>query len=265
MLASVALSARIQPALWVELDRATPVGVFERRAHGYLDGSSFGDERVSDDQVLRGFEREHTYGRACAKRFVGESRYLWDISADEVFARAQCLRAKRLKPLGIVGQNVNGPDFAEFYTWSQDGSDSSASAPIHHYSASDLSELDKSPTQTNDPLLLGGLASPLLLDEKRKLLIVKSTVFDAQALSKRLYTLPSFGGVVNSFREFSYAVDSERGWVATRRYVYELDHHAVVSRTASAAADQMFFDRDGRLWFFDAKKHLLRSQVVSSK
>jgi streptogramin lyase len=104
-----------------------------------------------------------------------------------------------------------------------------------------------------------------LLDERRNLLIAKTTLFDAQNLAKRVYTLPDLGLQGFGIKESAYALETQRGWVATRHYVYELEQYKVVSRTATAAADQMFFDRDGQLWFLNVAERSLRAQAIKSE
>jgi hypothetical protein len=39
----------------------------------------------------------------------------------------------------------------------------------------------------------------------------------------------------------------------------------VVSRTATAAADQMFFDCDGQRWFLNVAKRALCAQLIKSQ
>ena len=204
---------------------------------------------------------------------AGDRLFLVDAGPMQGLSVVESLAAEPPKVVDHTAQisNVGGlvfkPDYAEFYHWFQELNGPIAmDGPIRRHAASDLSKLDQVPNHANDPLALGGLISPLLLDARRNLLIAKTTVFDANNLSKRLYTLPGLN-TQSSFglQEAAYALDSERARVATRRHVYELEHYERVSRTASTTADQMFFDAEGKLWFLNVAKRLLRAQVIKAK
>jgi hypothetical protein len=203
---------------------------------------------------------------------AGDKLYLVDAATAPGLSVVESLAADPPKvvdhsaQISRVGGLAFKADYTEFYYWFQDNSGSSAiDGPIRRHAASDLSKLDQVPKQANDPLTLGGLTTPLLLDERRNLLIAKTTLFDAQNLAKRVYTLPDLGLQGFGIKESAYALETQRGWVATRHYVYELEQYKVVSRTATAAADQMFFDRDGQLWFLNVAERSLRAQAIKSE
>lgn len=202
---------------------------------------------------------------------AGDKLYLLDAAAPPGLSVVESLAAERptvedhsAQISGVTALAFKS-DHSEFYTWFQEAGGATSDAAIRRHAANGLSQLDQTPEPSNDPLLRGGLSSPLLLDERRGLLIAKTALFDAQDLSKRIYTLPELDTLALAHSELAYALDAGHGWLATRRYVYELDRYTVVSRTATTAADQMFFDHDGLLWYLNTAKHTLSAQVIAAE
>jgi hypothetical protein len=92
---------------------------------------------------------------------------------------------------------------------------------------------------------------------------IVNRVFDATNLSKLIYTLPGTGMNTLEASENAYAVDPARGLLATRNFVYELSRYDVVVPTLTATADQMFFDRDGLLWYLVTAEGALKAQSIA--
>ncbi len=100
---------------------------------------------------------------------------------------------------------------------------------------------------------------PMFLDETRALVLTKNRIFDATNLAKLVFTLPGFAGHSGA-EENVYAIDSASGRFASRAYVYSLDTFRIESATLTADADDMFFDRDGLLWFLVSADGTLTAQ-----
>jgi hypothetical protein len=239
-------------------------------------GSSLISEyALADMKLAREFTWSGLNAKPASSHFgihcAGDKLYLVDAAMNPGLFVVEDLAADppkvvdRSAQIAGVSSLVFKADHSEFYA-AFSGASGVTKGPLRRYAAGDLSTLDQLPLPaSNDPFTLGTLAVPLLLDEQRNLLIAKTTVFDALNLSKRVYTLPSYGNSL-SLRESEYvqALDSRRGWVATRRSVFELERFERVSPTASSSADQMFFDRDGQLWHLNTAKRTLRAQSIST-
>ena len=132
---------------------------------------------------------------------------------------------------------------------------------VERLSAKNLSKVDESDTSlssfTRDPL-----DAPVLLDETRGLMFVKNKIFDASNLAKLIYTLPSGFDTFDGATENAYALDATHGHMATKNYVYELSRYGVVTATTVPSADQLFFDKDGVLWFLSISGGALKAQVI---
>jgi hypothetical protein len=162
---------------------------------------------------------------------------------------------------GVGGLALNAAA-TRVYTWYQYGWNAgSLNTDVTRLDPITLSEVDKSasnlPTFHRDPL-----DAPLLLDESRGLLFVKNYIFDANNLSKVVYSLPSAFDTFDGAAENVYAIDPVRGLMATKNFIYDLTRFAVVAATLDPDADQLFFDKDGVLWFLSLKDGALKAQVI---
>ena len=145
---------------------------------------------------------------------------------------------------GVGGLALNAAA-TDLYYWYQYGwSAGSLSTSVDRVQTSDLAMIDQSsasvPSFTRDPL-----DAPILLDETRGLVFVKNKVFDILNLAKVVYSLPSTFDTFDGAGENAYALDAERGWLATKNYVYDLARYDIVTPTIMPAADQLFFDASG--------------------
>ncbi len=104
--------------------------------------------------------------------------------------------------------------------------------------------------------------APILLDETRSLIFSKNKIFDATNLAKVVYSLPGSFDTFDGSAENAYALDSARGRMATKNYVYELDRYSIVAPTLVANADQLFFDANGALWFLSVSQGMLVQQLI---
>lgn len=161
-----------------------------------------------------------------------------------------------------VGGLVLNSTAQDLYYWYQLGwSASSAASSVRRLNLADLSQIDESSTTvsaiTRDPV-----DTPIFLDEGRGLIFVKNQILDASNLAKIVYSLPPTPRTYEAAIENIYALDPEHGLMATKGYVYELDHYAVVAQTITHSPDQMFFDKDGRLWMLVISGGSLQAQVV---
>ena len=92
---------------------------------------------------------------------------------------------------------------------------------------------------------------------------VKNKVFDILNLARLVYSLPSTFDTFSGAAENAYALDAQRGRLATKDYVYDLVRYDIVTPTIMSRADQMFFDASGLLWFLSVPDGALKAQVVS--
>jgi|GEM_PF-3469293 len=148
------------------------------------------------------------------------------------------------------------------YYWYQYGwSAGSLNTYVRRLGATDLAQIDESATNlpnfNRDPL-----GAPILLDETRGLVLVKNYIFDATNLTRVVYTLPSAYDTFDGAAENVYALDSARGLLATKNFVYDLTRYEVVTATIDPDADQLFFDKDGVLWFLSVAKGTLKAQII---
>jgi hypothetical protein len=104
--------------------------------------------------------------------------------------------------------------------------------------------------------------APVLLDETRGLIFSKNKIFDAQNLERLIYSLPAYYDVFDGATETVYALDAERGRIATRGYVYELGRYDVIASTVVPNATQQFFASDGALWTLSVSKGALFQQLL---
>jgi hypothetical protein len=158
-----------------------------------------------------------------------------------------------------VGGLVLNQAATELYYWYQSGwSAGLLSTGVHRLRTSDLSEVDVTGDVADfnrDPL-----DAPVLLDETRGLVFSKNKIFDATNLTKVVYSLPSSFDVFNGAAENVYALDVERGRIATKNYVYDLVRYEIIAPTLVSYADQLFFDASGGLWFLSISKGQLVRQ-----
>ena len=163
---------------------------------------------------------------------------------------------------GVGGLALNAAA-TDLYYWYQYGwSAGSLSTSVDRVQTSDLAMIDQSsasvPSFTRDPL-----DAPILLDETRGLVFVKNKVFDILNLAKVVYSLPSTFDTFDGAGENAYALDAKRGRLATKNYVYDLARYDIVTPTIVPAADQLFFDASGVLWFLSVPDGALKAQIVS--
>ena len=151
---------------------------------------------------------------------------------------------------------------AYLYYWYQCGwSAGTLNTGVHRLAASDLSELDVTADVSDfnrDPL-----DAPILLDEGRGFVFSKNKIFDATNLTRLVYSLPSSFDTFDGAGENTYALDAERGFIATKNYVYELERYEIVAPTLVTGADQLFFDAGGGLWFLSVSRGTLVRQRIS--
>jgi hypothetical protein len=162
-----------------------------------------------------------------------------------------------------VGGLVLNAAATDLYFWYQYGwSAGVLSTSVKRLTAATLAMVDQTastvPSFTRDPL-----DAPILLDEARSLVFAKNKIFDATNLTKVIFSLPSTFDSFNGAAENAYALDAKRGLMATRNYVYELDRFGIVAPTITGAADQMFFDASGTLWFLSVSAGALQAQTVT--
>ena len=163
---------------------------------------------------------------------------------------------------GVGGLALNAAA-TDLYYWYQYGwSAGSLSTSVRRLQSSNLAMIDQSsasvPSFTRDPL-----DAPILLDETRGLVFVKNKVFDILNLARLVYSLPSTFDTFSGAAENAYALDAQRGRLATKNYVYDLVRYDIVTPTIMSRADQMFFDASGVLWFLSVPDGALKAQVVS--
>jgi hypothetical protein len=107
------------------------------------------------------------------------------------------------------------------------------------------------------------LDAPILLDEGRRLVFVKNKIFDANNLTKVIYTLPSTFDTFDGAKENAYALDAQRGRLSTKGYLYDLERYDIVGTTLRPQADQIFFDKDGHLWSLTVSGGVLEQQRLA--
>jgi hypothetical protein len=160
-----------------------------------------------------------------------------------------------------VGGLVLNEAKTNLYYWYQYGwSAGTLNTGVHRLLTSDLSEVDVTgevPDFRRDPL-----EAPILLDEGRGLIFSKNKIFDATNLTRVVYSLPSAVDTFDGAGENAFALDSERGLMATKNYVYELERYEIVVPTFEPNADQLFFDASGGLWFLSVADGVLRRQLI---
>lgn len=88
-------------------------------------------------------------------------------------------------------------------------------------------------------------------------------MFDILNLAKVTYTLPSPVDTFEGAAENAYALDVQRGRLATKNYVYDLARYDIVAPTLVPAADPLFFDASGLLWFLSVPNGALEAQAVN--
>ncbi len=162
-----------------------------------------------------------------------------------------------------VGGLVSSSTATDIYYWYQYGWGAGLiSTSVRRLMAANLSKIDETSLGAaefhRDPL-----DAPILLDETRGLVFAKNKIFDASNLAKVVFTLPSPVDTFAGAGENAYALDPKRGLIATKSYVYELSRYDIVVPTVVPAADQVFFDTNGALWFLSIADGALKAQVVT--
>lgn len=151
------------------------------------------------------------------------------------------------------------------YYWTQIGwSAGDLNTAVRRVNAADFSVSDTSTVTTSQGFVRDPVDAPILLDETRKLLFAKNMIFDALNLGKVIYTLPGKVNVgsLQGAPENTYALSIEKGLIASHKFVYKLDRYDIVAPTYTKHADQMFFDRDGLLWFLTTSAGKLEAQNI---
>lgn len=169
-------------------------------------------------------------------------------------------RTATISGVGGLALTAAGTDF---YYWYQYGWNAgSLNTYVSRRHTADLVEVDRTATSltnfTRDPLDV-----PLLLDETRGLVFAKNKVFDILNLTKVVYTLPGTFDTLDGAAENAYALDSARGLVASKNFVYSLDRYDVVAEVLVPSPDQLFFTPDGLLWSLSVSQGSLIAQSVS--
>lgn len=153
----------------------------------------------------------------------------------------------------------------DVYYWYQYGWQAGTlNTAVHRLRSADLAIVDETTPENAPDFRRDPIDTPLLLDEKRGLVLAKNQVFDLSNLSQRVFTLPGKINQLAGPEENIYALDINAGLIATHAYIYELQSHEIISPTLTRSADQMFFDRDGLLWFLTASASALEAQQVAS-
>ncbi|HMJ12625.1 MAG TPA: hypothetical protein VK524_14470 [Polyangiaceae bacterium] len=149
----------------------------------------------------------------------------------------------------------------EFYYWHQNGWNAgNLNTAVKRVSSATFSVLDETAVTASENFQRDPLDTPVLLDERRRLVFVKNKVFDTAELKRVIYTLPGRSQIPYGAVENAYALDGACGLLASRSYIYELGRYDIFSPTLSHSADQMFFDREGSLWFVLGAERALRAQ-----
>jgi hypothetical protein len=86
-----------------------------------------------------------------------------------------------------------------------------------------------------------------LWDHQRDYIFAKDRVFNAENLRQVVYSFPDTSPYDISASESAYALDEQRGRVATRQSVYSLQDFNPIAAVDHADAVQYFFDKHGRL------------------
>lgn len=161
---------------------------------------------------------------------------------------------------GVGGLVLNEANTNLYYWYQYGWSAGSINTGVHRLLTADLSEVDVTgdvADYNRDPL-----DAPILLDEGRGLIFSKNKIFDATNLTRVVYSLPSSFDTFYGAGENAHALDAERGLMATKNFVYELDRYEIVASTVMANADQLFFDARGELWFLSTKEGVIMQQVI---
>jgi hypothetical protein len=66
---------------------------------------------------------------------------------------------------------------------------------------------------------------------------LRDKIFDATNLTRVVYSLPSTVDTFDGAGENAFALDTERGLMATKNYVYELERYEIVVPTLETNAD----------------------------
>ena len=92
-------------------------------------------------------------------------------------------------------------------------------------------------------------------------MFAKNKVFDILNLTRVLYTLPGTFDTFGGAAENAYALDSARGLVASKNFVYSLDRYEVVAEVLVPSPNQLFFTTDGTLWSLSVSQGSLIGQT----
>ncbi|WP_052085707.1 cell wall-binding repeat-containing protein [Clostridium sp. HMP27] len=153
----------------------------------------------------------------------------------------------RMEEVGNISFSSDGK---YIYKWTQYGwSAGSLTSEIAKYltDGDKITEIEKSNigyTSTNEKLSMyrDPLDTPIMVLEKKGLIICKDKVFNINNLSKP----------IRSFNEPIYAVDEDRSIAVGKSRIYNLDTMETV-RYMPNYSNNIFFDKDGKLHFFTGK------------
>lgn len=160
-----------------------------------------------------------------------------------------------------VGSLVLNQANTDLYYWRQIAWDSSNyTTAVRRVLTTNLGEVDA--TNYISWWSRNPVDAPILLDETRGLIFSKNRVFGTSDLTTLLYTLPGGGESYDGSRENAYALDAERGHLATKDFVYNLDGYEPIAMTAVENPDQLFFGADGTLWFLSVSQGALLQQLM---
>lgn len=158
---------------------------------------------------------------------------------------------------GIGSIALNASNTSLYYAhWSNNYVYSS----VHRLLTSDLSETDTTGTLTD--LHANPPDGPILLDEGRGLIFTRNKVYDASDLTTVVHTLPGYWALDFGALENAFALDTVRGRLATKTFVYDLDQYEILEAAVVDEPDQVFFDVNGGLWFLSIRKAALMQQIV---
>jgi hypothetical protein len=87
-------------------------------------------------------------------------------------------------------------------------------------------------------------------------------LYEASDLSTVVHTLPGYWALDYGALENAYALDTVRGQLATKYYVYDLGQYDMLKAAVVPEPDQVFFDASCGLWFLSMKKSALMLQLI---
>ncbi|HEX9619212.1 MAG TPA: hypothetical protein VF989_03690, partial [Polyangiaceae bacterium] len=165
-----------------------------------------------------------------------------------------------------VGDFVLSADETELYYWYQYGWGAGlAGTAVYRVETGTWSLLDETLIDYQDAFYRDPLDTPILFDESSLLLLAKNRVFDAFNLTKVLFTFTSDGDdVFDGAVQNAYAADFAATVMASKTQVFSLTDYAAVEPVAASGADQLFFDKNGRLYALVVNRGALVYQDIAA-